>query len=123
MEISHARSSSALGVRPTPYVGDCASAQTPMSNTIRRTLSIPIVDAPIAGNPPRLNGVVQPRHAVLGCQLRVPVLGDLGSRRLDLTDFVRAARKQFGLLSVPIPLMGESRVRHALRRPLDLGNI
>ena len=49
--------------------------------------------------------------------------GDLFARRLNLSDLVRAARKELGLLSVPIPLTSESRMRHALRRPLVLGNV
>src|SRR5688572_7338670 len=121
MEISQARISSALGVRPTPYVGDCASAETPMSNTNGRTLSMLIVHAPIAGDPPRLNGVVQPRHSVRGIQGHVPELGDLGSRRLNLAQFVGASRKQLGLFSVPIPLIAEPGMRHAIGRPLYLG--
>src|SRR5262245_57466117 len=36
--MSHARISSGVGVRPTPYPGDCASAQTPMSDTNRSVL-------------------------------------------------------------------------------------
>src|SRR6185436_2746303 len=63
MEMSHARISSAVGVRPTPYRGDCASAVPPISNTNGRTLSVPIGDAPVARDFPGLYGVVQPRHA------------------------------------------------------------
>src|SRR4030095_9942037 len=122
MEISHARISSALGVRPTPYVGDCcANAETPMSNTNGRTLSIPIVHAPITSDPPRLNAVVQTRHAECGIEGLVPVLGDLCSRRLYLTDFVRATRLELGLLSVPIPHIAEPRMFHSIRSPFDLG--
>src|SRR5687767_12003156 len=125
MEISHARISSALGVRPTPYVGDCASAETPMSkaNAIGRTLRVPIGDAPVRGDLPGLNAVVQPRHAECGIEGLVPILGDLCARRLHLTDLVRAARLQLGLLSVPIPHMTESGMRHALRSPLYLGEV
>src|SRR5262245_52244334 len=115
MEMSHARRSSALGVRPTPYVGDCASAETPMSGTRTRALSVPIGHAPIAGDLPRLNGVVETRHAVGRCELRVPVLGDLRSRRLNLANLVRAAREELGRLSVPGPPIGEPGMRHALR--------
>src|SRR5262245_64000303 len=73
MEISHARISSAVGVRPTPYVGPCASAVTPIRHTNGRTLSMPIVHAPIAGDSPRLNAVVQPRHSISRLQRDVPV--------------------------------------------------
>src|SRR2546425_3812270 len=120
MEISHARISSALGVRPTPYVGDCANAETLMSNTNGRTLSIPIVHAPITGDPPRLNAVVQTRHAECGIEGLVPVLSDLCSRRLNLTDFVRAARLELGLLSVPIPHIAEPSMCHSICSPFDL---
>src|SRR5687768_17637224 len=101
MEMSHARISSAVGVRPTPYVGDCASAQTPMSDTNNSALSVPIGHAPIARDSPRLNSVVQPRHAVLGSQRHLPVRGDLRSRRLHLANLGCAARKDLGLVSVP----------------------
>src|SRR5688500_1186824 len=121
MEISHARISSALGVRPTRYVGDCAIAETPMSNTNGRTLSEPIVHAPIAGDPPRLNAVVQPRHSEGRIDRHVPEPGDLGSRRLNLAQFVGAARKELGLFSVPVPLIAEPGMRHAMGRSLDLG--
>src|SRR5262245_12669248 len=73
MEMSHARISSAVGVRPTPYVGPCASAVTPIRHTNGRTLSMPIVHAPIAGDSPRLNAVVQPRHSISRLQRDVPV--------------------------------------------------
>src|SRR5688500_18611856 len=121
MEISHARISSAVGVRPTPYVGDWARTEAPMSNATARTLSKPIGHAPIAGDPPWLNAVVQTRHAERRIEGLVPVLRDLCARRLNLTDFVRAARLELRLLSVPIPHVAKPRVRHALRSPLDLG--
>src|SRR5262245_22286065 len=92
-----------------------------MSKTNDRTLSIPIGHAPVSGDLPRLNRVVQSRHAVFGSQGRVPVLGDLCSRRLNRTQFVRAARLKLGLLSVPIPHVTEPGMRHAMRGPLDLG--
>src|SRR5207247_10918706 len=91
-----------------------------MSNTNRRVLSVPIEHAPIAGDPPRLNGVVEPRHAECGIERFVPVLGDLCSRRLNLTQFVRAARLELGLLSVPIPHIAEPGMRHTMRGALNL---
>src|SRR5262245_30912133 len=121
MEMSHARISSAVGVRPTPYRGDCASAATPMSIMNGRTLSMPIGHAPVARDSPGLNGVVQPGHAERFIKRLVPVLRDLCSRRLHLTDFVRAPRLDLGLLSVPIPLVTEPGMRHARRSSLDLG--
>src|SRR5688572_15189615 len=93
------------------------------ANTIGRTLRVAIGHAPVGGNPPGLNAVVQPRHAERGIERLVPVFGDLFSRRLDLADLVSTARKDLGLVSVPVPLMSESRMRHALRCPLDLGDV
>src|SRR5918993_1996885 len=92
-----------------------------MSNTNASTLSKAIGDAPIAGDLPRLNAVVETGHAERRVEGPVPILCDLRPRRLHLTDFVRAARQQLGLLSVPIPHQAKSRVRHALRGSLDLG--
>src|SRR6476660_5002245 len=113
MEISHARISSALGVRPTPYVGPCASAsaETPTSNAnaIGRTLlRVPIGHAPVRGDPPGLHAVVQPRHAECFIEGLVPELGDLFARRLNLTDLVRAARQELRFVSVPIPLISKT---------------
>src|SRR5262245_34273122 len=119
MEMSNARISSALGVRPTPYVGPCASTGTPTSNANGRILSIAIGHAPIAGDLPGLNRVVQSRHTECLIERLVPVLGELFSRRLSLTDFVNAARKDLRLFSVPIPLIAETGMRHTLRRSLE----
>src|SRR4249919_1700816 len=98
MEMSQARISSGVGVRPMPYVGDCASAETPISdanaNANGRSLRVPIGHAPILRDPPGLNAVVQPRHAERGVVGLVPVLGDLFTRRLHLADLVRAARQE-----------------------------
>src|SRR6185503_15284023 len=122
MEMSHARISSALGVRPTPYVGPCASAETPMSNAnaIGRTLRVPIGHAPVRGDPPGLHTVVQPWHAECFVEGLVPELGDLFARRLNLTDLVGAAREQLRLFSVPMPLIAEPGMGHALWRSLEL---
>src|SRR6516165_204803 len=124
IEISKARISSAVGVRPTPYVGeDCANAGLPRSSTITTSLSEPIRHTPVLGDPPRHNAVVQPRHSVISIKRHVPVLGDLLSRRLHLPDLVDAARKNLGLVSIPIPLIAEPGVRHALCSRLDLGGV
>src|SRR5215831_5868620 len=92
-----------------------------MNNSNGRTLSKPIGHAPVSGDLPRLNRVVQSRHAERGIQGFVPVFGDLCSRRLNLTQFVRAARLNLGLLPVPIPRVTEPGMRHAMRDPFDLG--
>src|SRR5262245_60780840 len=115
MEISHARISSGVGVRPTPYFADWASAAAPMSHTNVRILSVAIGHAPIARDFPGLNGVVETGHAERLVKRLVPELGDLCSRRLHLADLVRAARLDLGFLSVPIPLIPESGMRHARR--------
>src|SRR5262245_53579960 len=114
MEMSHARSSSAVGVRPTPYVGDCASTDAPISNTNAnaRILCVAIGHAPVAGASPWLNAVVESRHRESGVVRLVPVLGQLRARRLSLTDLVCAARHDLRLGSVPVPVVAEARMRH-----------
>src|SRR4029450_101676 len=123
MGMSQARNSSAVGVRPTPYVGDCASNEAPLmaSNANGRTLSVPIGHAPVAGNSPRLNAVVQSRHRERFIVGFVPVLGELCARRLSLTYFVRAARHNLRLASVPVPHEAKARMRHALWCAFELG--
>ena len=64
MEISQARISSSLGVRPTPYVGDCATAEPRSSIRNSRSLSKPIVNAPITRDSQRLNGIILAWHPV-----------------------------------------------------------
>src|SRR5207245_2547895 len=123
IEISMRRISSAVGVRPTPYVGDCANAGLPRSSRIVASLSEPIGHTPVPGDPPRHHAVVQPRHSVISLKRHVPVLSDLLSRRLHLPDLVGAARKNLGLVSIPIPLIAEPGVRHALCSPLELGKV
>src|SRR6186713_2933844 len=122
MEMSQVRSSSALGVLPMPYLGDCASAVPPRSSTSAASLSKPIAHTPIADDPPRHDDVVQSRR-VERIERYVEVLGDLGFRRLNLAEFVRAARHDLGLFSVPVPLIAEPSVRHTLRRPFDFGDV
>src|SRR6267142_1504362 len=123
IEISKARTSAAVGVRPTPYLGDCANAELPRSSIIVTNLSEPIGQAPVLGDLPRHDAVVQPRHSVISLKRYVPVLGDLLSRRLLLPDLVGAARKNLGLVSIPIPVIAKPGVRHALCSPLDLGGV
>src|SRR5947209_6007211 len=125
MEISTARISSGAGVRPSPYVGPCASAETPISkanaNAMRNTLRVAIGHAPVLRDAPGLNAVVQPRHAECFIEGLVPVLGDLCARRLNLTDLVRTPRLELRFVSVPIPLIGKTGMSHTLWRPLELG--
>src|SRR5919202_1486706 len=92
-----------------------------MQWTFSILLSVRIVHAPIARDSPGLNRVVQSRRAERLIQRLVEEPGDLCARRLHRTQFVRAARKELGLVSVPVPLIRESRMRHPLRRSLDLG--
>src|SRR6187401_1275885 len=127
MEMSSALISSGVGVRPIRYVGPCASAEAPpMSNTGStnangRILREPIGHAPVARDVPRLNTVVQPGHAESLIVGFVPVLGDLSACRLDLPQFVGAAREELCLVAVPIPLIAEPGKGHALRRAFELG--
>src|SRR6188768_11816 len=122
-EMSRARISSAVGVRPMPYVGPCASAGTPISNAnaIASPLREPIGHAPVPGDFPGLNAVVQSRHGERLIVGLVPVLGDLLARGLLLANLVDAPRHDLGLVAVPIPLVGETAMGHPLRRATEFG--
>src|SRR5260370_28761927 len=87
---------------------------------MRKTLRVPIGHAPVVGDPPGLNAVVQPRHAECFIEGLVPVLGDLCARRLNLTDLVRAARLELRVVSVPIPLISKTGMGPPLWRSLEL---
>src|SRR5258707_8385202 len=87
---------------------------------MRKTLRVPICHAPVLGDPPGLNAVVQPRHAECFIEGLVPILGDLCARRLNLTDLVRAARLELRVVSVPMPLIGKTSMGHTLRRSPEL---
>src|SRR5580704_1170462 len=83
IEISKARISSGVGARPTPNLGDdCANAGLARMSAIATSLSEPIGHAPVLGDLPRHNAVVEPRHSVISFKRHVPVLGDLLSHRL-----------------------------------------
>src|SRR5688572_26242198 len=115
MEMSQARSCSGLGVRPTPNVGPCARAPVPISTTSGNALNVVTIgDAPIAGDVPRLNGVVEPRDAERRVRRLVEVCGDLGARSLHRTEFVGAARHDDGFGADPVPGKAEPGERHAL---------
>src|SRR5439155_20296798 len=77
-------------------------------------LSEPIGHAPVPGDFPGHNAVVQPGHPVVPLEGYFPPIGDLLSHRLPLPDLVGAARQNRGLGSIPLPWVGESDVRHAL---------
>src|SRR5262245_60053094 len=117
------RISSAVGVRPTPYVGDCANAGLPRSSRIVTSLSEPIGHAPVLRDLPGHNAVVEPAHSVISLHRHVPPLGDLLSQRLHLPDPVGGARKNLGRVSIPSPLIAEPDVRHALWCRLELGEV
>src|SRR3954468_9215033 len=121
IEMSRARISSAVGVRPMPYVGPCANTGALISNenAIGRTLREAIGHAPVLPDPPWLHRVVQSRHAERLIEGLVPVLGDLLARRLRLADLVDAAGHDLGLVAVPIPLIDEAGMGHPLRRALE----
>src|SRR3984893_16614262 len=123
IEISMRRISSAVGVRPTPYVGDCANAGLPRSSRTVTSLSEPIGHAPVLGDLPGHNAVVEPGHSVISLHRHVPPLGDLLSQRLHLPDLVGGARKNLGRVSIPSPLIAEPDVRHALWCRLGLGEV
>src|SRR5450759_774386 len=94
--------------------------QIPRIITSRRTLSKPIVNAPLTGHSPRLHGIVVAGHTkiVFG---QVKEFGDLGSCRLNRAQFVRAARLEHTLFSVPIPVEAEPRMGHPICRSLNFG--
>src|SRR5262245_37547140 len=122
------RISSAVGVRPTPYVGDCANAGLPKSPTLVSSRSVtslsePIGHAPVLGDLPGHNAVVEPGHPVISLHRHVPPLGDLLSQRLYLPDLVGGARQNLGRASIPSPLIAEPDVRHALWCRLELGEV
>src|SRR4029450_9202018 len=108
-----------------PKPGPCARPDALMSSTNTNAngslLCEPIGHPPVARDVPWLNTVVQPGHAERLIVGFVPVLGELGARWLRLAQFVRAAREDLGLASVPIPLIAETGKGHALRRALELG--
>src|SRR5215813_2972148 len=123
IEISMRRISSAVGVRPTPYVGDCANAGLPSNSRIVTNLSEPIGHAPIPGDLPGHDAVVEPGHPVISLRGHIPPLGDLLSQRLHLPELVGGARKNLGRASIPSPLIAEPDVRHALWCGLELGEV
>src|SRR5262245_62048298 len=127
IEISMRRSSSAVGVRPTPYVGDCAIAglptRLPSSSGIATILGEAIADTSVPGHFPGHDAVDQPGHPVVPLDGHFPPPGDLLAQRLPLPDLVDAARHDHGLGSVPLPRIGEPDVRHAQRRVLELGAV
>src|SRR5678815_860212 len=124
MEISLVRISSAVGVRPMPNLGPCASAALPISITNARALSVrePIGHAPIARDVPRHYGVVQAGDAESFQRLLEERRG-LGACRLHRSELVRVTRHDDGLGAVPGPRVAEARMRHPLRSSLDLGFI
>src|SRR5258705_5973455 len=123
IEISMRPISSAVGVRPTPYVGDCANAGLPRTSRIVTSLSEPIGHAPVLGDLPGHNAVVEPGHSVISLHRHLPPLGDLLSQRLHLPDLVGGARKNLGRVSIPSPRIAEPDVRHALWCRLELGEV
>src|SRR6202049_4980207 len=104
---------------------DCANAGLtrtglPRSNRIAASLSEPIGHLPVLGDLPWHDAVVEPWHVPDGL---IKELGDLLQRRLLLPDLVGAARHDLGLVAIPIPLISEPDVRHALWDHLELGGV
>src|SRR3954447_9577251 len=87
---------------------------------MRKSLRVPIGHAPVPGDRPGLNAVVQAGHAECFIEGLVPELRDLCARRLYLTDLVGAARLELRFVSVPIPLIGKTGMPHTLWRSLEL---
>src|SRR5262249_14377862 len=87
---------------------------------MRTGLRKSIANAPIAGDPPRQNGVVGSWRAEIFLQGFVPILGSLGARRLHRAEFVGAARLELALFPVPLPVETKASVRHGIRRGAKL---
>src|SRR5262245_17764368 len=103
IEMSQARTSSADGVRPMPYVGPCAEPtwHSP-SSTSGSNLRESIGHAPVTRDLPRLNRVVVAAHAFTARSI-VEELAGLLAGRLHRAEFVDAPRHQHALLAVPLP--------------------
>src|ERR1700730_12844588 len=87
----------------------------------RRSLGKPIGNAPVARNLPRLNGIVGALNPQLVVQGLVPVFGDVGSRWLNRAQFVRAARHEHTLFSVPLPVEAKPGMSHGIGRRPQVG--
>src|SRR5438094_807731 len=121
IEISHARISSAVGDRPTPYVGDWADPIWHIPSIISgRSLRKPIQHAPVARDLPRLHRVVVAAYPRFFRRV-VPVRRDLGARRLHRAQFIGAARHEDTFFAVPLPVEPEACVSHGIRRRSKLG--
>src|SRR5262245_4749805 len=119
--MSMARSSSVVGVRPKPEVGDCArtAARKPCATSIpARTVAntktterdvalrtVAIRDLSVGGHFPGLDAVV----VIL--RVHAADLDQLGQPRLGVSRVVRAARGDDGLLAIPSPRAAKSRMR------------
>src|SRR5213594_563967 len=79
--------------------------------------------APISGDLPRLNHIVSTLHAVCMVIVCRPVkeFGELLSRWLDLTQFIRAPRLEHAFLSFPPPGHTKPSVRHSVWYDLEVG--
>src|SRR5690349_17998228 len=90
------------------------------SSRIAASLSEPIGHLPVLGDLPGHDAVVEPGHVP---NRLVKELGDLLQRRLLLPDLVGGAGKDLRLVSIPIPLISEPDVRHALWSHLEHGGV
>src|SRR6516164_7249476 len=97
-------------------------AATRMAAT-RRDLGKPIVNAPVASDPPRLNGIVGASNPEIVVQGFVPVFGDVGSSWLNRAQFVGAARHEHTGFSVPLPMEAKSGMRHWVGRRPKVGMV
>src|SRR5579863_7890846 len=123
--MSHARISSALGVRPTPYLGDCALANSAALKTAisNRSLCHPILHAPIGSDAPRKHRIVRPGHAEILVVRLIEILRGLGSRGLPCAQFVRAARQDHALLAVPCPGKSKPCMSHGICRRTEFRKV
>ena len=85
-----------------------------------RILGKPIMNAPVTGDPPRLNAVVGATNPGLVRRI-IPIFRDFGSCRLNSAKFVCASRHQHALFSIPFPVEAETGMRHSIRRCAKLG--
>src|SRR5438128_7869771 len=123
MVTSQALVSSAVGVRPTPKVGSWAShGNAVMAITSRpapaatSALRMNIVDAPVGGHLPALDGVVEI------VRVHATDLDQLGERGLDVARLVRTPRLQNRLAPVPSPVEPEAGVGEGEDGCLEVGD-
>src|SRR6185369_6202539 len=119
---SQSLTSSAVGARPTPYVGIWAAtgeapaaARSIPSAVTSRSLYVDIVDAAIGRHLPALDGIV------VVDRVQAADLGQFGERRLEIAGFIDAPRLENDRAPIPAPVESEASVGEAEDRFLELG--